>query len=591
MGMALACFHTLQMCLIAAALRAAHLIRVPEYIVHHLFGACFHGFDRAREKRLGKCDALHDFFIGYRGEHTVLRDHLPADLIHIPASLCHALDIIRNEVEPRRFLRLLLGQIAAGKQLGDVLGDSSLQLFEDHQILLKGLIILGGSLAVKDELQLVQRPVSQSDQALQLQRDKVHGSGRFIEQIVIQILRLIGGLEVLVFPADDGFDDLDHDRDEWQPCQRTYDIESRVCIGDLPGNDIDLTAARRDVLHELCKERNDAQADQTAADIETAVRDRGALRIFRLPDRCQNGCDRRTDVISQKDRDRTGKADDTAAAISCRLGRKILQHGDRSRAALYHQRHHAAEEYTQDRCRRDFCHQVDKDAAACERLHHMSHDLDPFKEQSEREDDHADILQLLCLADKLQHEADENDGINVVAELERQELCCHRGPDIRAEDDGDRLRQCHQSGTDEADRHDGGRRAALQDCRHQRSGERPHDRILCQKAEDLFHALPGSFLQGITHRIHAVQEKCQAADQAKADLDCFIHSVLLLRKHGLHRLTLQSAFPYLYEPWETLIQSQSRISYGFLYIASSSSSLNSSLFASADSLLCIKIQE
>lgn len=34
--------------------------------------------------------------------------------------------------------------------------------------------------------------------------------------------------------------------------------------------------------------------------------------------------------------------------------------------------------------------------------------------------------------------------------------------------------------------------------------------------------LPGSFLQGITHRIHAVQEKHQAADQAKADLDCFI---------------------------------------------------------------------
>ena len=42
---------------------------------------------------------------------------------------------------------------------------------------------------------------------------------------------------------------------------------------------------------------------------------------------------------------------------------------------------------------------------------------------------------------------------------------------------------------------------------------------------------------------------------------------------------------------ETLIKSQSRISHGFLYIASSSSSLNSSLFASDDSSLCIKIQE
>ena len=42
---------------------------------------------------------------------------------------------------------------------------------------------------------------------------------------------------------------------------------------------------------------------------------------------------------------------------------------------------------------------------------------------------------------------------------------------------------------------------------------------------------------------------------------------------------------------ETLIKSQSQISYGSLYIASSSSSLNSLLFASDDSSLCIKIQE
>ena len=42
---------------------------------------------------------------------------------------------------------------------------------------------------------------------------------------------------------------------------------------------------------------------------------------------------------------------------------------------------------------------------------------------------------------------------------------------------------------------------------------------------------------------------------------------------------------------ETLIKSQNQISYGFLYIASSTSSLNSSLFASNVSSLCIKIQE
>ena len=42
---------------------------------------------------------------------------------------------------------------------------------------------------------------------------------------------------------------------------------------------------------------------------------------------------------------------------------------------------------------------------------------------------------------------------------------------------------------------------------------------------------------------------------------------------------------------ETLIQSQSPILQEFLYIASSYPSLNSSLFASGYSSLCIKIQE
>ena len=42
---------------------------------------------------------------------------------------------------------------------------------------------------------------------------------------------------------------------------------------------------------------------------------------------------------------------------------------------------------------------------------------------------------------------------------------------------------------------------------------------------------------------------------------------------------------------ETLIQSQNQISYGFLYIASSTFFLNSPLFAPSVSSLYIKIQE
>ena len=47
----------------------------------------------------------------------------------------------------------------------------------------------------------------------------------------------------------------------------------------------------------------------------------------------------------------------------------------------------------------------------------------------------------------------------------------------------------------------------------------------------------------------------------------------------------------LRDPKETLIKSQSQILQEFLYIASSYPSLNSSIFASGYSSLCIKIQE
>ena len=63
--------------------------------------------------------------------------------------------------------------------------------------------------------------------------------------------------------------------------------------------------------------------------------------------------------------------------------------------------------------------------------------------------------------------------------------------------------------------------------------------------------------------------------------------------HTVSRLASdrQQGKPSMIKYKETLIKSQSRISHGFLYMASSSSSLNSLLFASDDSSLCIKIQE
>ena len=59
----------------------------------------------------------------------------------------------------------------------------------------------------------------------------------------------------------------------------------------------------------------------------------------------------------------------------------------------------------------------------------------------------------------------------------------------------------------------------------------------------------------------------------------------LISKHHIISTNFHNGFK------ETLIKSQNQISYGFLYIASSTFSLNSSLFASNVSSLCIKNQE
>ena len=78
----------------------------------------------------------------------------------------------------------------------------------------------------------------------------------------------------------------------------------------------------------------------------------------------------------------------------------------------------------------------------------------------------------------------------------------------------------------------------------------------------------------------------RGAMRKKSKTQSFLsHTVSLLTSNR------QQGKPSMIKYKETLIQSQSRISHGFLYMASSSSSLNSLLFASDDSSLCIKIQE
>ena len=64
------------------------------------------------------------------------------------------------------------------------------------------------------------------------------------------------------------------------------------------------------------------------------------------------------------------------------------------------------------------------------------------------------------LASQFLKENKDND-IDVIADLKCDDLCRHRRSDVGSEDDGDCLRQIHQSCTYKTDRHNGCRTTAL----------------------------------------------------------------------------------------------------------------------------------
>ena len=231
-----------------------------------------------------------------------------------------------------------------------------------------------------------------SCQIFQFLRYQIHRSHRLINHFVIQILRFINYTGVLIFSAYNRGNNLHHERDQRQPYQCTDHVECRMCIGNLAGDHIDLISFWRDITYKLCKPRNDPDKYAGTRDIEKAVCNCGTFCIFGLSDGCQKCCDRRTDIIAKQNRNRSCQSDHAADTVRSCLGSKALKNCDRCRGTLYHQSHHRTEDNTQYRNRRYFSHQIYKDRASCQWFHNAAHDLDSFKQKSERKDNHTNIF-------------------------------------------------------------------------------------------------------------------------------------------------------------------------------------------------------
>ena len=224
--------------------------------------------------------------------------------------------------------------------------------------------------------------------------------------------------------------------------------------------------------------------------------------------------DRRSDVITKENRNGACKSDHTGTVRS-RLRSKALQHRNGCGGGLHDKRHAKSEEYAKNRKIPNLPHQLCEDRTCRQRLHDGRHNLNSFEQKAEGKEHHGDVLDLFVFGSKLNHEADKQNRINVLADIKGNQLCRHRGSDVGSENNGNGLRQPHQSRTDKTDHHDGGGTGGLQNSCNQCSRKGSHQWILREDSENGTHLLARRLLQRFTHLIHSEQKNSQSAKQTE----------------------------------------------------------------------------
>ena len=444
---------------------------------------------------------------------------------HFFRSLCHTVNVIDHVQQAGSPFGLHLCQAATGQQPGGIIHNAGTQLF--HNIQIGVILVCQFLIPCKHSLGGTQHVQRISCTASDFLGYQIHRGNRLVNQSVIQILGLAGSTCCFVIAPNYRGHNLDHQWNQRQPDQRTDNIKGRMRIRNLSCNHIYFIALGRNKCNECGKGSNQECHNNTAAEVEQAMGQSSAFCRLILSDRCQQCRNGGTDVVTQQNRNGTGQTHDTGHAIRSRLGGEVLQYGNGCRRALNHQCHNGTQYNAQRRNFGYLAHQVGKDCTAGQRLHNTAHDFNAFKQQTEGKDDHADVFHTFLLADKINHKANENNRINIIADFKRHQLCGHRRTDIGTKNNRNCLGQAHESCTDKTNNHDGGGRAALQDSGYQSASQCTHNRVPGQIAEDLLHSRSGCLLQCITHAVHTKQEHGKTAAKAKYRCEYVVHNFLL----------------------------------------------------------------
>ena len=161
---------------------------------------------------------------------------------------------------------------------------------------------------------------------------------------------------------------------------------------------------------------------------------------------------------------------------------------------------------------------TDESREAAERFELGTHQSHAEEEQSESEDRFAPSADCGFFRDHHQ-EADRHARQGDSAEVERNQLRGHGRSDVRSEDDADCLLKREKSGIDEADNHDGGCGARLNDRRHHGSCEHGDNAVAGEELEDALHVFSGDLEQPVRHEFHPEDEEGESADDGNDDRD------------------------------------------------------------------------
>ena len=346
------------------------------------------------------------------------------------------------------------------------------------------------------------------------QHGAAHGHGRGGQQTVVQqsvLLLFVGGG---IGHGQDG-KLLQHTVERQQDRGR-HDIKDCVDDGNAEGVGRVGKEAEPDQRVQAVEP---AQEDDGADQVEIQMDKGGALGVLVGTGGGDQRSDGGADVLAHDDGHGSGVGD-RAGAGQC------LQDTDGRRRGLQNSRQHRARNDAEDRVF-EAEEQIHEPRLVGQRGHGMGHRVHAGHQNREAQQDFTDAA-LAVLADHIHPDADEAEdraprgrvhhlGEEAVALQagQREQPAGDSRTDICAHNDADGLMQLHQAGVDEADGHNGGGTAGLNDGSDGHAEQQTADGAAGHGGQNALQLTAGGLFQSFPHQVHAIQKHGNAAHQGE----------------------------------------------------------------------------